>query len=74
MLRIIIRLPPSGPVKFKKLRLFKRSGFQRFLNFIIAQFIAEITYVTVYTCCPAYWLNSFRIRNMVTLPLDEDDK
>ncbi len=29
-------------VKFKKLWLFERSEFQRFLNFIIAQFIAEI--------------------------------
>ena len=29
-------------VKFKKLWLFERGEFQRFLNFIIAQFIAEI--------------------------------
>jgi len=29
-------------VKFKKLWLFERSEFQRFLNFITAQFIAEI--------------------------------
>ncbi len=29
-------------VKFKKLWLFERSEFQRFLNFIVAQFIAEI--------------------------------
>jgi len=29
-------------VKFKKLWLFERSEFQRFLNFIIVQFIAEI--------------------------------
>ena len=36
-------------VKFKKLWLFERSEFQRFLNFIIAQSIAEIIYVTVYT-------------------------
>jgi len=35
-------------VKFKKLWLFERSEFQRFLNFIIAQSIAEIIYVTVY--------------------------
>jgi len=28
-------------VKFKKLWLFEQSGFQRFLNFIIAQCIAE---------------------------------
>jgi len=36
-------------VKFKKLWLFERSEFQRFFNFIIAQSIAEIIYVTVYT-------------------------
>jgi len=29
-------------VKFKKLWLFERSEFQRFLNFIIAQSIVEI--------------------------------
>ncbi len=35
-------------MKFKKLWLFERSEFQRFLNFIIAQSIAKIIYVTVY--------------------------
>jgi len=36
-------------VKFKKHWLFERNEFQRFLNFIIAQSIAGIIYVTVYT-------------------------
>jgi len=36
-------------VKFNKLWLFERSEFQRLLNFIIAQSIAEIIYVTVYS-------------------------
>jgi len=43
-------------VKFKKLWLFERSEFQRFLNFIIVQFIAEIRpgseiiYMNIYIC------------------------
>ena len=43
-------------VKLKKLWLFERSEFQRFLNFIIAQFIAEIRpgseiiYMNIYSC------------------------
>ena len=50
-------------MKFKKLWLFERSEFQRFLNFIIAQFIAEIRpgseiiYMNIYrytTCCVVY--------------------
>ncbi len=35
-------------VKFKKLWLFERREFQRFLNFIIDQSIAEIICVTIY--------------------------
>jgi len=48
-------------VKFKKLWLFERSEFQRFLNFIIAQFIveirpgSEIIYMNIYSPVLAFY-------------------
>ena len=48
-------------VKFKKLWLFERSEFKRFLNFIIAQFIVEIRlafeiiYMNIYSPVLAFY-------------------
>jgi len=50
-------------VKFKKLWLFERSEFKRFLNFIIAQSIAKIIYVTVYSCLRRLSKNSNFFQN-----------
>ncbi len=41
-------------VKFEKLWLFERSEFQRFLNFIIAQLIAEIIHLSVHIIVPVF--------------------
>ena len=75
-------------VKFKKLWLFERSEFQRFLNFIIVQFIAEIRpgseiiYMNIYILktlkfyfCDtrlALGVSGFKLQNLVACTLQKE--